>query len=617
MNTRTAAGLNISRVADPSVTSIQEYLELLSASSRAVIISSPLGADYNYHKEDDLDTGEDTGDSQSFIATRSAPLENALHRLFRKKITIPIVNTFNKVISTSSLNLLVQSSAIDLISPEVDISYSPNIERSNRQNKLKQIITEIIETEESYLNGLKIVKNYYAEPLLIKNKLVPIPINNLHSCLTEIILIHSKLLTDLVDNQFIQDIDEFVILVAELIQNLINPFYYNQYVEIFKCVTKVVKDNEMFDTINRDWNGGWRNYLEASQPYKKKADLSFSSLIQNPVARVSKYKLLLMTLTKYCNDDQNIIINHSLEKLETKLQLINNKVGQDFVGNQLNKLINFYSIDLLFRYSSQFFGKPLLIGSLSCIYINLNRKAKLVTYGAILYKTHLILTKYKIYKRKMDIEVLIDLSKCKISQELQDFEGGIFSYDPFKFKIIFEYKIFQHEIMFVFLNNLEFDIWLNQLNSLVNVVNGPYNMDFSRAKERTFNVVPRDIGFYDIRLMSFRNPSPIVNRCYFQQNFDVEKDMKIKINLFTNVKRIHRQRIEYKFKSIWSEELPTLEDLKDGLKVDLDRDTQTRNNSLYITETSENRHNRDIATGTISISKYELVKLFIKHIWNH
>lgn len=527
------------------------------------------------NEEEKLDFCDVSNRESKCFFTQVPSSESNSNESFLKRTINPFSISISKLLfSPKSANFLLETSklnssnidpcsSVDLVSPIPVISYSPNRELSRREDRLKQIVSELLESEESYIVALKFIRNFYIEPLFIKQHVaIPLPIESMYECLNELIILHTKLLNSLIENQAIKPTDELISIIGKTILDLVIPFFYEEYLKIHNCTLKVIKDNEMFGCkLNNKWTRGWRNYLEATQPANKNMDLSFLSLVQRPITRVAKYRLLLESLIKFSIGMDRISLQNSLDILKIKLQIINRKattLEEDWLNNKINKLLNFSNINDNYRFSSHFFGKPILIGSITGIFMTRLNKLNLSTYGAILYKSFLILTNIDLRKRQLDISILIDLSKSSLLQNYQDFDGGMYCSDEKSFKILFEYEVYQFELLMIFINRHEYEIWLSHLDILINVVNGPYNMDYSRRKDNLRVKLPQDIAYYDIYVNNQEDFIKSSKNCYFKKLICIENKLKNRNDLSLNIKRCNRMKIESIFTSIWSFQLPKL-----------------------------------------------------------
>lgn len=493
--------------------SLEEYSSNILNQTRAVV-TTPLVAKFKIRDElaskrfEDMERVVMNGGDIS-PSNISADEEPKLNESYLRTIFSPFSFSLAKLLFSPKSSIILESplsnpkfpsrnasSSVDLVSPMPMVSYSPNRELSQRQYKLKQIIAEIIESEESYIVSLKIVRNYYIEPLFIKqNFAISLPIESMYDCLDELIFIHTKLLNSIIRQQFIQNTDEFASIIGELVLELVVPYYYEEYLKIHNCTSKVIKDNEMFSSRSKyRWTNGWRNYLEATQPDTKRMDLSFLSLVQRPISRVAKYRLLLESLLKFSIGDNKENLMKSLKLLKDKLSIMNRKtitLEEDWLNNKINKLVNF----------------------------------------------------------------------SNISQN------------------------YQFEILMSFMNRQEYEIWVTQLKLLIDIVNGPYAMDYSRRKENLLIIFPEDIGYYDICVKDQTNIIDLINNCYFKNIICIDNYFKHPKDLFMNINKYNRARIETRFISVWSFQIPKLTSIElkktyRKLKVDTIDDTKPYSDSV-------------------------------------
>jgi hypothetical protein len=139
--------------------------------------------------------------------------------------------------------------------------------------------------------------------------------------------------------------------------------------------------------------------------------------------------------------------------------------------------------------------------------------ARLVLFPTILYKSHLILTGPKLLKGKLQINFIIDLSKCMIIKDPKGNRGGLYIDYPLSFKIEFEHGQCQMELLLVFLTTLEYQEWLEVFDILLNFVNGPYAMNYTRQNEKTLMIYPKNISKSDVLIE--KTSYVDFSNCYF------------------------------------------------------------------------------------------------------
>ncbi|ABN67632.2 predicted protein, partial [Scheffersomyces stipitis CBS 6054] len=413
----------------------------------------------------------------------------------------------------------------DLKSPYPETSFSPknkNVQKSNY--RMSKLVEELLETEEKYIISMKVLQNFYLETFAINKKEVPVPIQQLKFYLSILITTHDSMLKSMKEviekrTDLVANIEEIAQLVAE---KGICTHIYSEYCNVFEGVLKIIRDNKLLRVNEAMWDSkwikGWETYLEATQPGTKHMDLSFYSLIQRPVARIGKYKLMIESLTK-CSIKKKLSLESIYWVVRSKLNYINN-VSKEFKGNEINDsvnlLVDFSGIETNMVTSSQFFGSILQIGAIASIWVE-DGKCIGRTLAAFLYKSHLLLVDFaKVDKsKKHEIKFLVPLSKCALVNHFTETDGGLFCSLNNTIKIIFEKKFWQYEVLFVFINSEEKSIWSNYLHTLINEVNGPYPMNYKDAQREYLCVHPPAMDPYDINLL-YLDYNKHKHSCYFK-----------------------------------------------------------------------------------------------------
>ncbi|KAG2732162.1 hypothetical protein G9P44_004579 [Scheffersomyces stipitis] len=498
-------------------------------------------------------------------------------------------------LQTQSTSFSFPRSTPDLKSPYPETSFSPknkNVQKSNY--RMSKLVEELLETEEKYIISMKVLQNFYLETFAINKKEVPVPIQQLKFYLSILITTHDSMLKSMKEviekrTDLVANIEEIAQLVAE---KGICTHIYSEYCNVFEGVLKIIRDNKLLRVNEAMWDSkwikGWETYLEATQPGTKHMDLSFYSLIQRPVARIGKYKLMIESLTK-CSIKKKLSLESIYWVVRSKLNYINN-VSKEFKGNEINDsvnlLVDFSGIETNMVTSSQFFGSILQIGAIASIWVE-DGKCIGRTLAAFLYKSHLLLVDFaKVDKsKKHEIKFLVPLSKCALVNHFTETDGGLFCSLNNTIKIIFEKKFWQYEILFVFINSEEKSIWSNYLHTLINEVNGPYPMNYKDAQREYLCVHPPAMDPYDINLL-YLDYNKHKHSCYFKdtkcvhvisdfgienqepdsifmensngEEIDIRSNYGLPWQQRVTFKKFERIATETKLKNVWSRELPTI-----------------------------------------------------------
>mmetsp|Transcript_5322 Transcript_5322/g.6076 ORF Transcript_5322/g.6076 Transcript_5322/m.6076 type:complete len:792 (-) Transcript_5322:523-2898(-) len=490
----------------------------------------------------------------------------------------------------------------DYISPIPALTFSPQ-DKSNatQKYKLQKALEELIESEEHYVVSLTLLLNYYLEPLVSDNiykcGLPLIIITNLVSVLIES---HTNMLQQLRllcqyprSHGSESSIVHVATEVAKSIFDIgINVPIYEEYCNVYESVLKIMKDSKHMNSkykkeSNQTWVKGWKNYLEATQPISKRMDLSFISLVQKPISRVAKYGLIIESLSKYSGTNNSISMYCNLVK--SKLNDLNDN-SRGFIMNdksiKINDLLNFEGTSLGIQLTLEFFGKCLMIGSLTIVWIE-NDNEKSGTMGVFLYKSHLIMSDISTRKNvKNEIKFIIPLSVCNLFSDPKECDGGLYSKYPYTMKILFEHQYCQYEILIISINKKEQDIWGDYLDTLINHVNGPFKLGYTSTDGAKLMILyPKSIIPYDVSLLKVSTYRKFKDYCYFKTpislnvmiEFPISQETKQNKYVLTEegnqsmfypqtyshtilivITKIERATAEINLSSIWSKELPLI-----------------------------------------------------------
>lgn len=487
----------------------------------------------------------------------------------------------------------------DYISPIPALTFSPQ-DKSNatQKYKLQKALEELIESEEHYVVSLTLLLNYYLEPLVSDNiyrcGLPLIIITNLVSMLIES---HTTMLQQLrLLCQYPRSESSIVHVATEVAKKIfdigINVRIYEEYCNVYESVLKIIKDSKHMNSkykkeSNQTWVKGWKNYLEATQPISKRMDLSFISLVQKPISRVAKYGLIIESLSKYSGTNSSINMYCNLVK--SKLNDLNDN-SRGFIMNdnsiKINDLLNFEGTSLGIQLTLEFFGKCLMIGSLTIVWIE-NENEKSGTMGVFLYKSHLIMSDISTRKNmKNEIKFIIPLSVCNLFRDPKESDGGLYSKYPYTMKIVFEHQYCQYEILIISINKKEQEIWGDYLDTLINHVNGPFKLGYTSTDGAKLMILyPESIIPYDVSLLKVSTYRKFKDYCYFKTpislyvmiEFPISQETKQNKYVLTEegnqsmfypqtyshtilivITKIERATAEINLSSIWSKELPLI-----------------------------------------------------------
>lgn len=472
-------------------------------------------------------------------------------------------------------------SPMDVISPvPVDI-YNCNSAPDTKALSISRIIEELAESEKTYIYLLELLLKYYISPLQAdKTKPCADSLNLTGGLISHIIELHRSFSQEIRQEMFGNDGSFLLSTILSKLRNLtLNYYIYTYYCVIFEnvlefysgCSSTMCNDTPVFPT---KWFKGLGRFLEATQPSSKKHDLSFISLIQRPTARYGKYRLFLEAISKQLKDDSSSRAYHevksTLEEIKQRLQIINHDakyLKEADKSKAVNELIDFLGLGI----DLSFFSSIHLIGCLSVCWVERNGYRS-GCFTVIVFKSHLLLINSTgSWRKNQPPKFLIPLAKAKIVVDMNQWDGGMYSRYPYSFKIVYEKGFCQYEILLAAISNREYVIWKNQLETLINVVNGPYKMDFSAGSgldlvtSEPETLCPSSIS------LKLKDTKKKID-CYFRAPISIgihnmlliRDDQELHIGIaqdflvdhYTYITRHERVRIEKRLEGVWSQELP-------------------------------------------------------------
>ncbi|KAH3673277.1 hypothetical protein WICMUC_003736 [Wickerhamomyces mucosus] len=493
---------------------------------------------------------------------------------------------------------------------------SPNSKNAFHRRK---VIEEMIETEEGYISSLKMLSGIYLSPIIDKGN-NGIPIRQLHHYVELLTALHESFVFDLTklyygsytSNMKTSNIvysfaqgksnltntsPEMAALVAELVSGkTVNVNLYQEYSGIHDLVLKLIKSKQNDPEFGSILTKGVQNFLESTQLANERLDLSLNSLLQRPIARISKYKLFLQSLANLTPISEALECHEKIQsclfQVDYSLKEINRYGSQEIIKSKvLFESLKFNCTKL--NFPVEYLGLPLLLGSLYVSWV-CNDQNQIMTelLGAFLFKTHMIFAKVN-KQDNFDVRFLIPLSVSQLIDN-NDINGGIFTLYKNCFKIRFETNYTIVELLLIQIDRNEYLVWRDKLDLVINHINGIYNLDYSSSKfneeqgTNSSTIIPiSEIQFYDVKvekvkptLSSFRDKSyscyrgknlDILSQCYFgiiipvkidklilDQNssssstFRVADDEQVEKIYIKDIERI---KIEYLLENIWSKEL--------------------------------------------------------------
>jgi hypothetical protein len=378
-------------------------------------------------------------------------------------------------------------------------------------------------------------------------------------------------------------------LIAEIIQKkAISIYIYQEYYSMMDSVMKLIDSKEDDPELGVTLTRGFQKFLESSS--NERLDLSLTSLIHKPIQRISKYKLFLDNLLKLTPVDEDEPCHRKINDCSIQVDYSIKEINRYGLQEKIKaaSLFNNMRFKTTLKFPVEYLGLPILIGSFNAVYVSeQDLVPKSLNFGAFLFKTHLILADISIKSKKYEVIFLIPLSVSKIiSKSDDDKSGGFFTNYGNSFKILFEHQFKIYELLILNFNTFEHSIWKEKLEILINVVNGPYKLDYSASKfneeqgTKSSTIIPQQILSYDVNLNKvmkqlnrknrFSSELVVFNQCYFQEvvpvtvefndeeQYSTYSSRRLKERNSNNIIRLNqvdRTKIEYILEDLWSEEL--------------------------------------------------------------
>ncbi|ANZ75438.1 BA75_03174T0 [Komagataella pastoris] len=426
--------------------------------------------------------------------------------------------------SISPLSPLLNKFSLDKHSSPSSIQKTPEVWKypvplDPHLVKRLNCVEELILTETAYVVYLKLFFEYFSTPILTKIPDSP-PFFNLNRLLNLIINQHSVCLDSLkviypisfyeeselfgfpqryssgpyVNEELITDAlsitNVFKLFQVILSQAICKPLYHD-FFTLFPMVSSLLNQFDL-SAFESSLQNDISNLLTIPDNKLLCSDLSPNSLLHKPVARLGKYRLLLenilLTFPKDTSDldELNVIftkIKEALNDLNNGFILENDMDLTSSLTQVLNRTRgNSEKMNIPLKYDTmgnimKVFGRLIMCGGLYCIY---NTKLGLKTgyLGCVLFKSHLILIKPE-KNISFKIIFIIPLSVCRmLNPKTNSVQEGLSTDYPFYFKLIVEHDFSLYEVLFVCMNQDEYNSWLEQLELLIFHVNGPYPFDY-------------------------------------------------------------------------------------------------------------------------------------------
>lgn len=482
-------------------------------------------------------------------------------------------------------NLQLNPSTCDIKSPVPQVSFSPtNKEHTFLTLKRRMTIEELLESESNYVLSMRLVMNFYIEPLIASK------------CRSEVFVIIGYYLEILIKNhtrllQFMNStladisIGTNSLIIAAAFANSVCTLgtdlaTYRDFISTYEDLVTLTRKSA--PSLQSQIIAGAESFLAATQPPTKHMDLSFISLLQRPVTRMPKYRLMVESLLKYTfHLDQNYKrIEYSLHTIRAKLTQLNDSLNKSTNPSQLQLLSAHFGESI--SPPIEFFGRSYLLGTLSCVWIQGGGNVIEHQLMAICCKSHLLLC-MKLPpqgKASFDYYFMIPFRCCARivdkNKESADF-GGLYTDFVHRINIRFEYKFAKYEILLLCTSAKECEIWTESLQTLI-YLNGPNPLDYTQSDltdtEDLLTIrLPANYSPYDVYIKN--TSASCMKLCYFLQVvhvrvslFDESKDIvDFKDHNSVAISYVERTRLEQLLMDIWSPELPRILDCTNHAKI--------------------------------------------------
>lgn len=461
-----------------------------------------------------------------------------------------------------------EKTSSEIQSPVPIISFSPlDRESSLRNIRREMAIEELISSETTYVNSLRLLLNFYIFPLISVKEcsqtlnLIMGYIEMLYKSHRHLLGIMRTMGSEATPRS--SQLATCVVLSNVVLEYGMSTHSYVEYIILYEDILKLMND-PILSEAQRQIIRGSESYLEATQPITTRMDLSFLSLLQRPVSRLSKYRLMLESLLKYTSMiDSNY---HNISKMSTLIRerledinrMSNERRMKDTVDS-LNRIINS-------KIPIQFFGKCLLAGSLLCVWVE-SESIRAETCGAFCFKSHIILAALAKNKLHGKVHFIIPLVACQIIIqyiEMIDF-GGLTTEYPYSLKLLFESNYGKYEIMLISISDQENKVWEEYLETYISL-NGPSKMNYRFSRDCNISPIvmqiPDLIRPYDVNISKVSSQRLV--QCYFSElmrigvirfgdnHFIESNNVELKAN--------HRLQNEAILSKVWSIEVPKMRD---------------------------------------------------------
>ncbi|CAH2355385.1 hypothetical protein CLIB1423_25S01090 [[Candida] railenensis] len=464
----------------------------------------------------------------------------------------------------------------DFVSPVPKIAFSPKASFENScLIQRERILEELIESETNYVNSLQLLLNFYITPLS-NAKSCSIMFTLVKSSIGVLQVNHNKLL------RFLHSVADDVsikknssIAAAAFASGIceygIDTYVYEEYISEYADITRLINSKHAENStasylaLQTQIISGSETYLQHTQPSTMHMDLSFFSLMQRPVSRISKYRLIVeLLLNNTFEIDQNYYcVQNCLNVIKAKLNTVNKslmKIKELNVSNHIHTLVE--GLDRPIEY----FGKLNLSGSLLCIWVE-GGEVKSSWASILCFKSYILISSVTLNENQTTCTntFIIPLNSCSVSKDYINSAnfGGLVSDYPLSLKLQFENSYCKYELLLASIIELEYLIWKEHLESYI-FLNGENKFDYSYSRNNQHDVFkcPSNLNPYDIHLSKYDCEN--LRLCYFLEVIPVEitksngKGLRQSECVSIELKFRDRLRVEELLQAIWTVSLPLL-----------------------------------------------------------
>lgn len=463
----------------------------------------------------------------------------------------------------------------DFISPVPKVAFSP---RASFENSCliqrERILEELIESESNYVNSLQLLLNFYVTPLS-NAKSCSIMFKLVKSSIGVLLVNHNKLL------RFLQSVADDVsieknslIAAAAFASGIceygIDTYVYEEFISEYADISRLVNSkyarssSASYLALQNLIISGSETYLQYTQPSTMHMDLSFFSLMQRPVSRISKYRLIVESLLNNTFEmDQNYnCIQNCLNVIKAKLTTVNKSLMK---SKELNVSSHIHNLIQGLDRPIEYFGRLNLSGSLLCIWVE-GSEVKSSWASILCFKSCILINSINLNENPACTNsFVIPLNSCSVSNDYINSTnfGGLVSDYPLSLKLQFENNYCKYELLLASIIEQEYRTWKEYLESYI-YLNGENKFDYSYSRNNQYDAFkcPSNLNPYDIHLSRYNSEN--LRLCYFLEVLPVEitklSDKGLRENNCVSIAlKLHdRLKVEELLQAIWSTGLPLL-----------------------------------------------------------